>query len=201
MNLVERVKGIILRSSETWAEIKAEQLTIGEMYKSYAVILAAIPAISQFIGNSMIGYSFMGTHFRMGFGSAFSSAIVSYVLSLIGIYIVALIADALAPSFGSQKNITNAFKAVAFSMTPSWVAGVLYIFPPLSILVLLAGLYGLYLFYLGLPLLMDTPKDKALGYVIVVIVVTTVVFVIILGITRAIFMSGTMGRGMMPGHI
>lgn len=115
MNLVERAKGIILRPSETWAEIKAEKLTIGELYKSYAVILAAVPAIGQFIGSSMIGW----THLRMGVGTALGSAIISYVLSLIGLYIVALIADAFAPTFGSAKNITNAFKSVMFSMTPA----------------------------------------------------------------------------------
>lgn len=197
MNIVERAKGIILKPSETWQEIKAEQVTIGELYKSYAVILALIPSIAQFIGSSLIGYSFMGTHIRMGFGGAFGSAIVSYVLSLVGLYIVALIADALAPSFGSSKNITNAFKAVCFSMTPAWVAGVLYIFPPLSVLVIIAGLYGIYLFYLGLPLLMETPKEKALGYVIVVIVVTIVIYIVIGFITGMIFMSGPMGRGMM----
>lgn len=197
MNLVERAKGIIVKPSQTWAEIKAEQVTISELYKSYAVILAAIPAIAQFIGSSMVGYSFLGTHFRMGIGSALGSAIVSYVLSLVGLYVVALIADALAPTFGSTKNITNALKAVVYSMTPSWVAGVLFIFPPLSILAILAGLYGIYLFYLGLPLMMDTPKEKALGYVIVVIVVTVVLYVVIGLITGAIFMSGSMGRRMM----
>lgn len=138
MNLVERAKGIILKPSETWAEIKAEQISISDLYKSYAVILAAIPAIAQFIGSSVIGYSFMGAHFRMGISNTLGSAIVSYILSLIGIYIVAIIADALAPTFGSTKNITNAFKAVVYSMTPSWVAGVLFIFPPLSILAIIA---------------------------------------------------------------
>ncbi len=197
MNIFERAKSIILKPLETWQEIKTEQATIGDMYRSYAIILAAIPAIAQFIGSSLVGYSFMGTHFRMGFGSALSSAIVSYILSLLGLYIVALIADVLAPTFGSSKNIANAFKAVVFSMTPSWGAGVLYIFPPLSILVIIAGFYGIYLFYLGLPLLMDTPREKALGYVIVVIVATILVFVIIGIITSAFFMP--MGRGMITG--
>jgi hypothetical protein len=112
--------------------------------------------------------------------------------------VVALIADALAPSFGSNKNILNAFKAVVYSMTPGWIAGILYIFPPLSVLAILAGLYGIYLFYLGLPTLMETPKEKALGYVVVVIIVTIVVYVVIGAVSGAIFMSGPMGRGMMP---
>ncbi|MFN3396696.1 MAG: Yip1 family protein [Thermodesulfovibrionales bacterium] len=199
MNIVERAKGIILKPTETWREIKEEQITIGELYKSYAVVLAAIPAIAQFIGSGLIGYSFMGTHIRMGLGSALGSAIVSYVMSLVSLYIVALIADSLAPSFGSSRNITNAFKAVCYSITPTWVAGVLYIFPPLSVLVIIAGLYGIYLFYLGLPLLMETPKEKALGYVIVVIVITIVIYVAIGFITGMVFMSGPMGRGMMTG--
>ncbi len=196
MNLVDRAKGIILKPSETWAEIKTEQVSISDLYKSYAVILTAIPAIAQFVGSSIIGYSFMGTHIRMGIGNAFVLAIVSYVLSLVAIYVVALIADALAPSFGSQKNITNAFKAVVYSMTPAWVAGVLYIVPNLSVLVLIAGLYGIYLFYLGLPLMMDTPKEKALGYVIVVVVVTFVINLAIGAIASAIFGPWHMERGM-----
>jgi hypothetical protein len=110
---------------------------------------------------------------------------------------VALIADAIAPSFGSNKNILNAFKAVVFSMTPAWLGGIFYLIPSLSILALLAGLYGLYLFYLGLPILMETPKEKSLGYVVVVIIVTIVVYIVIGAITGAIFAVSPMGRGMM----
>lgn len=187
MDLVERVKSIILKPSKTWPEIKEEKITISELYTSYAMILAAIPAVAQLIGYGVIGHSALGVHFRWGIGRALGHAILYYVLSLVGVYVVALITDALAPSFGSKKNILNAFKAVIFSMTPGWVGGIFYIIPSLSILTILAGLYGLYLFYLGLPLLMEAPKEKSLGYIIVVIVVTIIVYVIIGTITGAIF--------------
>lgn len=188
MKIVERVKEIILKPKEAWEKIKGEEMSIVGLYTSYAVILAAIPAIANFIGSTIIGYFIMGVYLRAPFASALGSAIFSYILSLIGIYIIALIADALAPSFDSKKNITNAFKATVFSMTPYWIAGILFIIPPLSPLVFIAGLYGLYLFYLGLPLLMETPKEKALPYVIVVIIVTFVINLIIGLITSAIFM-------------
>jgi len=187
MNLVEMAKGIILRPSQTWLEIKEEKTTISELYTSYAVILAAIPAVAQFIGTSMVGYSLMGTHIKLGFGSALGQAITQYVLSLVAIYVVALIADALAPKFNSRKDILNAFKAVVFSMTPAWVGGVFLVIPTLAGLTLLASLYGIYLFYLGLPLLMETPKEKSLIYVIVVIIITFVVNVVVGGIAGAIF--------------
>jgi uncharacterized membrane protein len=70
-------------------------------------------------------------------------------------------------------------------MTPAWVAGILYIFPALSILVMLASLYGLYILYLGFDCpIMETPKDKVLGYLvisIIVVIVLTVIFGLIVG--------------------
>jgi len=186
-SLFERAKSIILNPSETWTKIKQEDTSIGKLYTSYASVLALIPALAQFIGYSIIGYSFMGTHFRLSIGSSIGNAIVSYVLTLAGLFVIAYIADAIAPNFNSTKNLTNAFKAITYSMTPLWIAGIFYIIPQLSVLAILAGLYGLYLFYLGLPLLMDTPKEKALGYVIVVVVVTVVIYLIIGAIAGALF--------------
>lgn len=189
MNTIDRAKNIILRPKQTWEEIKDESMGISEIFYSYVLILAAIPAISEFIGSSLIGYSFMGMHYRLGVMTALGYSIFSYIMTIIGVYVVAIIANALAPKFDSEKNLTNALKAVAFSMTPSWVAGLLYLIPPLSILVILASIYGLYLFYLGLPLLMNTPKDKSLIYFIVVLIVTIVAYLVIGFITSALFVS------------
>lgn len=141
MNVIERAKSIILKPAQTWGEIKDDKITISELYLSYIMILAAIPAFAQFIGNAFIGYSVMGMHYRMGFFNALGYSIASYLMSLFGVYIVAIIANALAPQFDSEQNLTNALKAVAFSMTPSWIAGILYIIPPFSMLVFIAGLF------------------------------------------------------------
>jgi len=193
MNIVERAKNIILKPSETWTEIQAEQMSISDLYKSYVVILAVIPAVASLIGYGVIGHSAFGMHVRWGIGRAFGYAILYYVLTLVGIYVDALIADALAPNFGGKKNILNAFKAVVYSMTPGWVGGIFHIIPSLSILAILAALYGIYLFYLGLPLLMETPKEKSLGYVVVVIIVTFVINIIIGAITGSLFALSPIG--------
>jgi len=197
MNIVQRVKDIILKPTDTWAEIKTEQTTIRELFTSYAMILAAIPPIASFIGMSLLGYSFFTVTYRLSLGWGISHAVVSYVLSLVGIYVVALIIDALAPNFGSQKNQVNAMKVAVFSWTPSWIAGILMIIPALGPIAMLLSLYSLYLFYLGLPILMETPKDKAMGYCIVTIVVSIVVFILIGVISSSLFGFGRMGMGMM----
>jgi hypothetical protein len=179
MNLVERAKEIILKPQETWLKIKGEETTIKDLYMSYAIILALIPAIANFIGMSLIGASFMGISYRVPIGTGLVHAILQYVLTLVGIYIVAFIIDALAPSFASKKNMVAAMKVTVFSFTPAWIAGIIGIIPILSVLAILASLYSLYLFYVGLPILMETPKEKQLGYFAVVIVVTIIVWVLI----------------------
>jgi hypothetical protein len=197
MNIVQRVKDIILKPTDTWVEIRAEQATVKELYTSYAAILAAIPPLASFIGMSLLGFSMLSFSYRMPLGWGISHALVSYILSLVGLYVISLIIDGLAPSFGSQKNKVNALKVAVFSWTPSWIAGILMIIPALSPLAVLLSLYSLYLFYLGLPIMMETPKDKALGYFIVTILVSIVVFILIGVISNALFGFGRMGRGMM----
>ncbi len=197
MNIVQRVKDIILKPADTWAEIKTEQVTIKDLYTSYAMILAAIPPIASFIGLSLLGVSVLAFSYRVPLVSGISHAVVSYILSLVGIYVIALVIDALAPSFGSQKNQVNAMKVAVFSWTPSWIAGILMIIPALYPIAMILSLYSLYLFFVGLPILMETPKDKAMGYVIVTILVSIVVFIIIGLVSSALFGMGRMGRGFM----
>jgi hypothetical protein len=93
--------------------------------------------------------------------------------------VLALIIDALAPSFGAQKNFMQALKVAAFSPTAAWLAGVFSIIPSLGIIGALLSLYSLYLLYVGLPTLMKPPADKAVPYLAVVIIATIVIFVVI----------------------
>jgi hypothetical protein len=190
MELVNRVKAILLNPNDTWQEIKNEPATVKDLFTSYAALLAAIPPIASFIGFSLIGLSVLGFPYRRPLGSGLGHLIVSYVFSLVGVYLVGMIIDALAPSFGSSKNQLQAMKVAVYSWTPGWVAGAFLIIPSLSPLSLLASLYGLYLFYLGLPILMETPQDKAMGYVIVTILVSIVVSILVGSLSGALFGYG-----------
>ena len=196
MDIVNRVQGIILKPKEEWAKIKTESTSIQQLFTSYALILAAIPAIANFIGMGLIGrrIPFIGWY-RYNIGTAFLYAILSYIFSLVTVYIFGIIINALAPTFGSKTDSVNSMKLAVFSMTPYWVAGALYLIPMLGILALLAGIYGLYVLYLGFSNpLMDTPQDKVIGYLLVSIVVVAVLMGVVMMIMGAIFAVGGMGR-------
>lgn len=196
MDIVARAQGILLRPKEEWVKIKEEALPFPKLFSSYVLILAAIPAVAQFIGLGLVGRKvpFVGWY-RYGIGKAFFYAIILYVFTIVSVYILGIIINALAPTFSSEKNTDNAMKLAVYSMTPSWVAGVLYIIPFLGILVILAGLYGIYLLYLGFVTpLMNTPKEKVVGYLVVSIVVAIILMVVVGVILGAIFTVGGVYR-------
>jgi Yip1 domain len=179
MDLIERVKAIILSPKTEWPVIAGEPDDAQGLFKNYVAILAAIPAVCGFIGTALIGMSISGVGtMRVGVGGALVSAIVGYVLAFVGVYVLALIVDALAPSFGGSKGMGNALKLVAYSATPSWLCGIFALIPALSFLGIL-GLYSLYLFYVGLPVLMKSPQEKTLIYAIAVLAVGIVISLII----------------------
>jgi hypothetical protein len=182
MDIVERAKNILLSPKSEWEKISGETHTVHGLYTGWIMILAAIPAIAAFIGLSIIGGSVLGISYRVPITAGIAHLLVSYVLSLGSVYVFALIIDALAPSFGGEKNFMQAFKVAAFTPTASWLAGVFSILPPLSILGIL-GLYSLYLLYVGLPKLMKAPEEKALGYTAVVIIIAIVISLVIMAVS------------------
>jgi hypothetical protein len=197
MDLVARVQNIILRPKEEWLKIKDESADIKTLFTSYAAILAAIPAIASFIGMSFIGrrIPFLGWY-RMGIGRGIVYAILSYIFSLAAVAIVGFVIKALAPTFNSTPNPVQAMKVAVYSFTPAWVAGILDIIPALSPLVILASLYGLYILYLGLAApLLDTPREKVIGYFIVSLVVAIVIMAVFSLIRGGVFAVREMTAG------
>jgi hypothetical protein len=177
MPLVDRVKRLLLTQQAEWPVIDGESTSTSALYTGYIMPLAAIGPVASVIGYSVFGIRmpFNGTVYRVPIGSAITSAIVSYVLALAGVYVLARIIDGLAPTFGGTKNQIQALKAAAYSSTAAWVAGIFAMIPGLRMLGIL-GLYSFYLLYLGLPIVMKAPAERAGAYTIVVVIAAIVLF-------------------------
>jgi hypothetical protein len=187
MNLFERVKGILLNPRAEWSVIEREQGDVAYLFMNYVAILAAIPAVCGFIGTSLIGISLPGLGtVRVPIVTGLVGAVVGYLLTFAMVYIVALLADLLAPTFQGQKNSENALKLVVYSYTPAWLAGVFLLIPSLGFLAIL-GLYGLYLLWIGIPPLMKAPQEKSIVYTLAIIVCAIVIGLIV-GLVQAAIM-------------
>ena len=166
MNAIERAKNIITSPNKEWDVIALEQPNTGQIIMGYVLLLAGAAAVAAFIGYGLIGFNFGLFHYATtSWGIYYALRVL--VAAIVGVFISALVIDALAPSFGSEKNMGRSVQLVAYSYTPAWIGGLLSIYPPLAIVGALAGIYGLYLLYIGMPKLKKTPADKQAGYFIV----------------------------------
>jgi hypothetical protein len=183
--LIARVRDLLLQPKEEWSKIAAEPATVGSLYSNYVIYLAAVPVLCTLIGSLIFGYGVGGFTYRPSFFGALATAILQYAMQLGGVYVFALIIDALAPRFGGQKDPVGAFKLAAYSATASWLAGVFYLLPVLHVLALL-GLYSLYLLYTGVPVLMRVPAERALAFTGVLIAAGLVIGLIIAALIGAL---------------
>lgn len=188
--LVNRVKDILTKPAATWDVIDAERPTVGSLYVGYLIPLAAAAMLANAIGMSFIGVGAFGVSIKVPLLSSLTSAVVSFVLCLGFTFLWALVVDALAPTFGGQKDRIQALKVVAYSSTAGLVAALFTIIPMLGFLVFLGGLYGLYLLYLGLPKLMKTPEDKALPYTATIVGIGIAIGLVCMVLMMALGLAG-----------
>lgn len=196
MDIVERAKAITLNPAETWPIIDAEKHDAKSLFVPYLLILAAIPAICSFIGLSVIGMSMFGFSYRIPIGNGLAMMITTYVLSIVMTFVLGWIISALAPTFGGKSDLVQGLKLAVFASTPMMLAGVLNILPALSMIGLLVALYGLYVMYLGLPILMKNPPDKTIPYMVVLVIASIISAVVLFSLSSAFTPSmGSMGVG------
>jgi hypothetical protein len=179
MKLIERVKNILLQPKDTWQAIDTEGTDVATLFARYAMVLAAIPAVCGFIGLSLIGMSAFGVTVRVPVVAGLTNMVLSYVVSLIGLFVLGLMIDALAPSFGGQKSQIQAMKVAVYASTAAMVGGIFSLVPTLSILGMLAAMYSVYLLYTGLPVLMKSAPDKSVVYTAVVVVAGFIIGLVI----------------------
>jgi hypothetical protein len=200
MKAVDRAKNILITPKTEWDAIAADTTPTKQLLVGYVLPLAAVAAVAAFIGQVFVGTSvpFMGT-VRIGLAAGLAGLVFSIVMAVVMVFVVGFIADALAPSFGGQKNMDQAVKVAAYSYTPVWIVGILAIIPALGLLTILAGLYAIYLLFLGLPKLMRVPQEKAVGYTVVVVIAAIVVGFVIAAIAGLITAPAMMAGGAMGG--
>jgi hypothetical protein len=200
--LFSRVKNIILSPSTEWPVIAAEASSASAIYLRYVAPLVAIGVIATFLGQTLVGTSAgpLGM-VRIGVFAGLAHAVLFFGLSFLQVFLISWLVDALAPTFGGQRDSLAALKVTAYSFTPGWVAAVLNIIPVLGLLGVLAALYGLYLLYLGLPVLMRNPKDKSVGYTVVLVICAVVLSVLVTTLSAcAIAGIGVVGIGALGGR-
>lgn len=186
MGLVDRAKNILLQPKEEWQVIAAEEPNAGAIITGYVLPLAVLAAVAAAIGSYILTQSI---------GFSLATAVFGLISMVIAVLVASAVVNALAPTFNSEQNFGRATQLVGYSYTAGLVGGLLNIIPGVGgILAMLVSLYSIYLMYLGLPVVMKTPDDKRVVYLIIAFVALIVVYMILGAIFAGIILS--MGIGL-----
>lgn len=183
--VLDRALGMLLKPGETWQTVDGEGGSIPSIYLGYLVFLAAIPAVAGFIGYSLVGMGAFGFSVRVPIVQGLVGMVVGYAMSLTMVFVMALVANALAPRFGGQAQLLKAFQLIAYGATAGWLGGVFSALPSLAMLGVLAALYSVYLIYRGVPVLMRVPQARAVGYT-AALIVCGVVAALVVGLVTSL---------------
>ena len=181
MKIINQAISILMNPLEALEKLKNEKLENMDIIIYLAIV--GIPSLIGFI----IGYGVIGFTTN-NLGASIAGGIIYFIFAIAGMFIFGFILNAFAPTFKSKQNQMQATKLVAYSATPWLLAGIFLIYPPISVLALLAGLYGLYILYIGIPIYMQTPKDQQIPYFIVSIVIYIVIMVLVSAISNQVWL-------------
>lgn len=151
-----------------------QPVTVNSVLLNYTAILALIPLFGRLVGDIAF---YSGP--RHSVGDAIVGAIIAYFLDIIAVFIIGYVIWKLAPSFATKATQEKSTMLAAFVYTPAFLIGILSVIPVLGYLSVLGLLYGLYILYKGLPLVLGTPQDRTVIYVIAILIVSIIILAII----------------------
>jgi hypothetical protein len=178
--LIARVKNIVFSPTTEWQVIAPESTPSAQLFVGYVMPLAVLAAVLGFVRLSVLGVnSALAGNLRMPIGSGLSYTVMMFVSALFGVFVIGLIINGLAPTFSGQRDLRQALKVSAYSLTPALLSSLLALSPVLpTLLQFLVGCYGIYVLYLGLPVVMQSPQEKAFGYTASVVICTILIGVV-----------------------
>lgn len=166
---IKHIVGIFSQPAETWNYIKNENFSIGKIYRNYISIVAALPPIAFYFGTTEIGWT-VGADtniekFTHDIGLIYSSLL--YIAILFGIFIMGAVVKWMAKTYEVNPDLPRCISLSAYSITPLLLVGITLVYPiPWLLLMLSLGAlaYTIYFLYLGVPIIMDIPKEKGFLY-------------------------------------
>src|SRR4051794_27020822 len=121
--MVRRIGAILMTPKAEWVRIAAEPASVRSVMLGWVAPLAAIGPVAKLISSQALRYANDGMHMPPPFTSALTEAVLSYLLSLVGVFVLSAIVNGLAVTFKGKRNGVQALKLAAYGATAAYLAG------------------------------------------------------------------------------
>ena len=170
---IQHAKGMMSHPHFEWLAIKKEPFSATYIYLFQLAALAAIPALSLFIGSIMVGWRVAGSEpIILTADSALPLVTTFYLAMLIGIGIFVCASYFLEKAFSDNACLNRCLTFAIYASTPIFLSGLIGLLPVfwLDVMVVLtATCYSLYLLYDGTPAYLNISKEKGSVFLLLIL--------------------------------
>jgi hypothetical protein len=193
--VLSHVWGLFAQPEKEWKAIRDEKCTITRCFCSHVLFLAAIPAISGYIGTTQIGWQIgTGPVVKLTTQSALTIAVLFYLAMLVAVFTIGRLICWMGETYGAkQRTFSQCVALAAYTATPLFLSGIMLLYPVLWLNMLIgmvALAYTVYLLYTGVPVMMGIPKERGFLYSSAVLAVGLVMLVAMLAATVLLWGMG-----------
>jgi len=197
--IIKHLTGNFIKSDKEWINIRDKKISVAECFYKYVLTLAAIPAISAFIGAAVIGWDIGDRNFKFTIESTIPLVIAFYLACIAGTAIIGKAIHWMAETYGSSKDLSTCMFLTITILSPFFLSGIVAS-APIPWLIFLTGLaaiaYAVYLLYTGIPVVMGINQERGFLFASAILTIGLVTIVGILVTTVSLW-----ALGLAPVHV
>ena len=192
--ILNHVWGMLTHPRSEWQTIRDEGCSVARCYAGHVLLLAAIPALSAYIGATRVGWRVgAGDPLRLTPESALPIALLFYLAMLAGVYAMGRLIHWMAATYGASPTPAEGVVLAAHAATPLFMVGIVALYPVVWLQMIFGYVavgYAIYLLYTGVPIAMHIPRERGLLFSTAVVTVGLVFVVGLLAATVVLWDTG-----------
>lgn len=193
---MNHIIGILLSPNAEWEKIREGDDSIIGHYLKYIFIIGALAPVAWYYGSTAIGWEVGGRLVRLTSDSAMQIMVLFYLSILVGVAGLGLMVHWMSETYEAESSTpAKGIGIAAYTCTPMFIVGLSGFYPILWLDMLLgtaAAAYAVYLLYIGVPIVMQIPKERGFLFASAMVAVGLVACATMLGATVILWEMGAM---------
>lgn len=191
---VRHVIGLFLDPKGEWRRIQEKNYSVPACIFGHTMILSLIPALSGFIGTSQIGWQIgAGAPVKLTESSAALIAVLYYFAMIAAVACVGVVIRWMSQTYGASQPLSTCMVLASLTASPLFLIGIMQLYPLLwlNFVVGLPALgYTAYIFYSGVPIMMQISQERGFLFGSAVLAFGLVTLVAMLAVTVFLWGAG-----------
>lgn len=180
--MIQHTFGLLVRPSAQWQTIAALPESTLKTLVLYPFFLAILPAVAWYYGTTVVGWT-VGQNsdpIRLTTESALRICILFYMAMVACVGVIGYFIHWMAATYGADSSFAKGLVITGFTATPLFIAGLTGFYPLLwldMVLGVVALGWSVYLMYLGIPIVMNIPKERGFLFSSAVLAIALVILI------------------------